>query len=71
MAEIDEKAVPRDIEAKDIESSKSHDEIDTSTRPYTGKGTIEDRKLVLKQDIRIIPLCAFIYLLCYLDRRYA
>ncbi|CAK1356956.1 unnamed protein product [Cercospora beticola] len=68
MADVDEKAIPRDIEAKDIESSKSHNEIDTSTRPYTGKGTIEDRKLVLKQDLRIIPLCAFIYLLCYLDR---
>lgn len=36
--------------------------------PYTGKGTPEDKALILKQDLRIIPLCAFIYLLCYLDR---
>ncbi|KAG2421821.1 hypothetical protein HFD88_005797 [Aspergillus terreus] len=28
----------------------------------------QERALVLKQDLRIIPLCASIYLLCYLDR---
>lgn len=28
----------------------------------------EDKALVWKQDLRIVPLCAFIYLLCYLDR---
>ncbi|KAM3425228.1 hypothetical protein BST61_g7182 [Cercospora zeina] len=65
---MDEKVIPQDAEAKDVESSQSREEIDPSTRPYTGKGTIEDRNLVLKQDIRIVPLCAFIYLLCYLDR---
>ncbi|KAF2215795.1 hypothetical protein CERZMDRAFT_34690 [Cercospora zeae-maydis SCOH1-5] len=65
---MDEKTGARDVQANDVESSKSQDEIDALTRPYTGKGTIEDRKLVLKQDIRIVPLCAFIYLLCYLDR---
>lgn len=26
------------------------------------------KKLVLKQDLRIVPLCAGIYLLCFLDR---
>lgn len=31
--------------------------------------SIEDeKKLVRKQDLRLIPLAAFIYLLCYLDR---
>jgi hypothetical protein len=34
--------------------------------------SIEDERrvkaLVLKQDLRIVPLCAAIYLLCYLDR---
>lgn len=27
-----------------------------------------EKALVWKQDLRIVPLCAFIYLLCYLDR---
>ena len=27
-----------------------------------------EKALVWKQDLRIIPLCAAIYLLCYLDR---
>jgi hypothetical protein len=30
--------------------------------------TAEDKALVWKQDLRIVPLCAAIYLLCYLDR---
>ncbi|KAN0103449.1 MFS general substrate transporter [Hyaloscypha variabilis] len=30
--------------------------------------TPEERALVWKQDLRIVPLCATIYLLCYLDR---
>lgn len=30
--------------------------------------TAEDKSLVFKQDLRIVPLCAGIYLLCYLDR---
>lgn len=30
--------------------------------------TAADKALVLKQDLRIVPLCAAIYLLCYLDR---
>lgn len=30
--------------------------------------TAADKALVLKQDLRIVPLCAVIYLLCYLDR---
>lgn len=30
--------------------------------------TPENRSLLWKQDLRIVPLSAFIYLLCYLDR---
>jgi hypothetical protein len=30
--------------------------------------TPENRRLLWRQDLRIIPLSAFIYLLCYLDR---
>lgn len=45
----------------DVESGNSN------AQQYIG-GTVEDKKLVRKQDMRIIPLCAFIYLLCYLDR---
>ncbi|CZT06890.1 related to putative tartrate transporter [Rhynchosporium graminicola] len=30
--------------------------------------TAADRALIWKQDLRIVPLCAAIYLLCYLDR---
>jgi predicted GNAT family acetyltransferase len=30
--------------------------------------TAAHKALVRKQDLRIIPLCAFIYLLCFLDR---
>ncbi|KAL5360133.1 major facilitator superfamily domain-containing protein [Aspergillus floccosus] len=32
------------------------------------QSSTQERALVLKQDLRIIPLCAGIYLLCYLDR---
>lgn len=31
-------------------------------------GSAAERALILKQDLRIIPLAASIYLLCYLDR---
>ncbi|XMA20057.1 hypothetical protein WAI453_012848 [Rhynchosporium graminicola] len=30
--------------------------------------TAADKALIWKQDLRIVPLCAAIYLLCYLDR---
>lgn len=29
---------------------------------------VREKALVWKQDLRIVPLCAAIYLLCYLDR---
>ncbi|KEF60314.1 uncharacterized protein A1O9_01874 [Exophiala aquamarina CBS 119918] len=34
----------------------------------SGISAAENAALVFKQDVRIIPLSAFIYLLCYLDR---
>ncbi|CZR52344.1 related to putative tartrate transporter [Phialocephala subalpina] len=34
----------------------------------TPERTPEEKALVWKQDLRIVPLCAAIYLLCYLDR---
>ncbi|OAT11760.1 MFS transporter [Blastomyces gilchristii SLH14081] len=34
---------------------------------YLEEGSISDRTLVWKQDLRIVPLSAAIYLLCYLD----
>lgn len=30
--------------------------------------TPEEKALIWKQDLHIVPLCAGIYLLCYLDR---
>ncbi|KXT05839.1 hypothetical protein AC578_1101 [Pseudocercospora eumusae] len=38
------------------------------TPPYTESGSKEERDLIFKQDLRIVPLSAAIYLLCYLDR---
>ena len=57
---------------EDLESTRSgnkpEDDTERDALPYSGTGTAGDRALVFKQDLRIIPLCAFIYLLCYLDR---
>jgi len=36
--------------------------------PHNAASTAADKALLRKQDIRIIPLCAFFYLLCDLDR---
>ncbi len=46
----------------------SGDEPAVEVDPYNKEGSPEDVALVRKQDLRIIPLSAFIYLLCYLDR---
>lgn len=35
---------------------------------YASQGTQEERALIFKQDLRIIPICSAVYLLCYLDR---
>ena len=40
-------------------TGESYNGTDLSTR---------EKALVWKQDLRIVPLCAGIYLLCYLDR---
>lgn len=53
---------------EDVESQEKVETPNAFTT-YTGQGTAEDRALLWKQDLRIIPLCAGIYLLCYLDRR--
>lgn len=54
-----------DVEAND-EKAAPTDELNSQT--YANQGTNEERALIFKQDLRIIPLCSFIYLLCYLDR---
>lgn len=35
---------------------------------YTGRGSIEEKHLIRKQDWRIVPLCSMIYLFSFLDR---
>lgn len=45
--------------------SGSGDKVEPAGRPVRDA---EWKALVWKQDKRIIPLCAGIYLLCYLDR---
>lgn len=54
----------------DIESNDEKDVpgISPPTAAYAQQGTKEERNLIFKQDLRIIPLTSFIYLLCYLDR---
>lgn len=54
-----------DVEASD---EKGAPEDDLNGQTYASQGTNEERALIFKQDLRIIPLCSFIYLLCYLDR---
>jgi MFS family permease len=55
---------------KDIgpESVNDVEYDDNSRQAYTRGGTPEDKKLVWKQDLRILPISGGIYLLCYLDR---
>lgn len=43
-------------------------ESGSSQQAFSRGGTAEDRKLVWKQDLRILPISCGIYLLCYLDR---
>jgi len=43
-------------------------ECGSSQQAYTRNGSTEDKKLVWKQDLRILPISCGIYLLCYLDR---
>lgn len=46
----------------------SPQESDSSFNQYTGRGSVEVKSLLRKQDLRIIPLCAMVYLLNFLDR---
>ena len=41
---------------------------DSDANDWAGGSTKIERSLVRKQDIRLIPLCACVYLLCFLDR---
>lgn len=59
---------------KDIETASSDEKTHRSIHEedadvlYQGRGTAAERRLLFKQDLRIVPLSAFIYLLCSLDR---
>ncbi|EMC95205.1 hypothetical protein BAUCODRAFT_91912 [Baudoinia panamericana UAMH 10762] len=55
---------------EDVESNaeKLPEGFDRPAVPYTGQNSAADKALIWKQDLRIVPLSAFIYLLCYLDR---
>lgn len=70
-----EKIVQSEIEtfrpSGDVESSPSkNDESDghESVALYSGKDTMEEKTLIRKQDVRILPLCVSMYLLSFLDR---
>ncbi|RFU32359.1 hypothetical protein B7463_g4001, partial [Scytalidium lignicola] len=47
-----------------LEDTKAEPVVQTEEYEHTAA----QKALVRKQDIRIVPLCAFIYLLCFLDR---
>lgn len=51
---------------EDAEVAK--EEISDGSPSITPEQAIANKALVRKQDLRIVPLCAAIYLLCYLDR---
>ena len=60
VAEADEKMTA----AGTREEIESNEEKATSTQvpnalSYTGQGSEEDRALIFKQDLRIVPLCSF------------
>ncbi|THX52523.1 putative MFS transporter [Aureobasidium pullulans] len=60
MTNTDEKDVGPEF-INDVDSGSSQ-------QAYTRGGSPEDKKLVWKQDLRILPISCGIYLLCYLDR---
>ncbi|KAF1961256.1 MFS general substrate transporter [Byssothecium circinans] len=53
---------------KDVEAGEKVKEEYTETREEASFDSEAVRKLVWKQDLRIVPLAAGIYLLCFLDR---
>jgi hypothetical protein len=42
--------------------------LEATSNVSTEKNDATTKALIWKQDLRIVPLCAAIYLLCYLDR---
>ncbi|KAF9892343.1 hypothetical protein FE257_002120 [Aspergillus nanangensis] len=54
-----------DLEKTPIDRSPEVESALDVSSPIDGS---QEKALILKQDLRIIPLCAAIYLLCYLDR---
>ena len=65
----DEKVViPHYQEDLESNSEKAVPGTEDADVPYSQQGGAHDKALVYKQDLRIVPLCSFIYLLCYLDR---
>ncbi|KFH42066.1 putative transporter-like protein [Hapsidospora chrysogenum ATCC 11550] len=58
----------RDVETgKEAAASQAH-VSDSQDLTFTEIDSVREKKLLLRQDLRIIPLSAGIYLLCYLDR---
>ncbi|CAG8129368.1 unnamed protein product [Penicillium salamii] len=51
--------------AQDVERASSEPD---SSEMFDPSLEAREKALVWKQDLRIVPLCAAIYLLCYLDR---
>lgn len=51
-------------EQPELGGSKEHTGNGLTT-VYSGRGSEAEKKLILRQDLRIIPLCSFIYLLWY------
>lgn len=65
----DEKVgVPHYTEDVESNSDKTVPGAEEPSVPYSGQGSAQDKAIVYKQDVRVVPLCAFVYLLCYLDR---
>lgn len=66
---------PKEDSTFDAEAALKHAESGATTvtvvkidDPFDRDDTPENKALVRKMDLRIVPLCASIYLLCYLDR---
>ncbi|KAH7627835.1 major facilitator superfamily domain-containing protein [Sordaria sp. MPI-SDFR-AT-0083] len=60
------------VEEADLDKEKQLDEVEVSRNneftPTFEYSAAEERALLRKQDLTILPLCAAIYFLCYLDR---
>lgn len=47
---------------------EQHPGISLSSTDNPTEAVKEEKAMIWKQDLRIVPLCAAVYLLCYLDR---